>query len=187
MWKELMTMPHVIFGVFGILFANVAQPLGFFFGLPHHQSHIERGLLFFARNAARPDLVLAHHLPARQHVRPGKILVENQVPDFPVLVGLHRFRGNTRGLDGVQTEQQLLTDGVLRVEEAVGKLGVVLKQGVLPRGAVTLAVLAIGQDGCAAADGGGAAHASAQVAAAARGRGEEERGEKQRRRARVAR
>ena len=81
----------------------------------------------------------------------------------PVLVGLHSLCGNTRGLDGVQTEQQLLTDGVLRVEEAVGKLGVVLKQGVLPRGAVTLAVLAIGQDGCAAADGGGAARGVAHI------------------------
>ena len=49
------------------------------------------------------------------------------------------------------------------MEEAVGKLGVVLKQGVLPGGAVALAVLAIGQDGRAAADGRGAARGVAYI------------------------
>ena len=49
------------------------------------------------------------------------------------------------------------------MEEAVGELGVVLEQGVLPGGAAALAVLAVGQDGRAAGDGGGAACGVARV------------------------
>ena len=80
-----------------------------------------------------------------------------------VLIGLHSLHGDTGGLDGLQTDQQLFADGVLCVEEAVGKLSVVLKQRVLPSGAVTLTVLAVGQDGGAAGDGGGAAGSVADV------------------------
>ena len=80
-----------------------------------------------------------------------------------VLVGFHSLHSDAGSLDGVQTDQQFLADGILCVEEAVGKLGVILEQGVFPCGAVAVAVLAVGQDGSAAGNGGGAAGSVANI------------------------
>ncbi|MPM79990.1 hypothetical protein SDC9_127033 [bioreactor metagenome] len=71
--------------------------------------------------------------------------------------------GGPGGLQVLQPQEQLLADGVLRVEEAIGKLGVVLEQGVLPRGAKAALVTAVGQDGGAAAVCRGAARSVADV------------------------
>ncbi|MPN06581.1 hypothetical protein SDC9_153837 [bioreactor metagenome] len=66
-----------------------------------------------------------------------------------------------------QMSEDLPADGVLRMEEPIGKLRIVLKQGMLPGGAKATAVTAVGQNGRSAAVSGRAARGVADIHAVA--------------------
>ena len=70
---------------------------------------------------------------------------------------LHSLLGDALFLQSLQAQFHLAVDGAMGTQEAIGELGVVLKQGLLPGGAVAAGVAAIRRHGHGAAVGGGAA------------------------------